>query len=70
LTISIALTALMIKIFPASSIKLDAIALILAVPLTYYKVFKRNFIVHNATELLIYPGLAVLFVTMLIDNNN
>ena len=65
LTVSIALTALMTKMFPQSAIKLEVIALILAVPLTFYKIFKRNFIVHNATELLIYPGLAAMFVPIL-----
>ena len=29
------------------------------------KVFKRNIIIHNATELLIYPGIAAIFVPLL-----
>ena len=29
------------------------------------KVFKRNFFVHNATELFIYPGIAAVFVPLL-----
>lgn len=41
------------------------IALVLAIPLAIFKVFKRNLIVHNITELLIYPGIAALFVTLL-----
>ncbi len=41
------------------------IALAIALPLTYLKIFKRNFIVHNATELLIYPGIAAVFVPIL-----
>jgi len=65
LTIAIALTALMTKLFPQSGIRIDAIALIIAIPLTFYKIFKRNMIVHNATELLIYPGLAAIFVPIL-----
>jgi presenilin-like A22 family membrane protease len=65
LTISIALTALLTKLFPGSMIKLDIVALILAVPLTFYKIFKRNIIVHNATELVIYPGLAAIFVPIM-----
>jgi presenilin-like A22 family membrane protease len=65
LTISIALTALLMKIFPESMIRLDAVAMILAVPLTFYKIFKRDVIVHNATELLVYPGLAVIFIPIL-----
>lgn len=65
LTVSIALTALLTKIFPSSNVRFDTIALILAIPLTFYKIFKRDFIVHNATELLIYPGLAAMFVPIL-----
>ena len=41
------------------------IALLIALPLAYFKVFKRNIIVHNLTELLIYPGLAAIFVPLL-----
>jgi presenilin-like A22 family membrane protease len=65
ITVSIALTALLNRAFPHSIIKLEIIALALAIPLTFYKVFKRNFIIHNTTELLIYPGLAALFVPIL-----
>jgi len=38
------------------------IALGLGVILSYFKVFKRDLIIHNATELLVYPGIAVIFV--------
>ena len=65
LTLSISLTAVLGKIFPSSGIRLDAVALILAIPLTFYKVFKRDILVHNTTELLIYPGLAAVFVPIL-----
>ena len=41
------------------------IALAIALPLAIYKIFKRNLIVHNATELLIYPGIAVVFIPLL-----
>lgn len=44
---------------------LSILAVVLAVPLTFYKVFERNVIVHNLTELLIYPGIAVVFVPIL-----
>lgn len=64
-TISIALNAILMQLFPEAKISLDIIALALAIPLTIYKIFKRNLIVHNATELLIYPGLAALFVPIL-----
>ena len=38
------------------------LALVLALPLALIKVFKRDIIVHNLTELLIYPGIAAVFV--------
>lgn len=40
------------------------IALLVALPLAYLKVFKRNLIVHNITELLIYPGIAAIFIPL------
>jgi len=41
------------------------IALAIAIPLAYIKVFQRHIIVHNLTELLIYPGIAAIFVPLL-----
>ncbi len=41
------------------------IALAIALPLAYIKIYKRNFLVHNFTELLIYPGIAAVFVPIL-----
>jgi len=41
-----------------------SIALALALTLTYFKIVQRNLIIHNITELLIYPGLAAIFVPM------
>ena len=38
---------------------------VLASCLAALKVFKRNFIVHNATEIFIYPGIASVFVPLL-----
>ncbi len=40
-------------------------ALLLALFLAFIKIFKRNFLVHNITELLIYPGIATFFVPIL-----
>ncbi len=36
-----------------------------ALPLAFFKVFKRNLLVHNITELLVYPGIASIFVPIL-----
>lgn len=38
------------------------ISLIIALVLAYYKVFKRDILVHNFTELFIYPGVAAALV--------
>jgi len=41
------------------------IPLIITLPLALVKIFGRNFIVHNITELFIYPGIAAVFVSIL-----
>ena len=41
------------------------IAVIIGIPLAYIKIFKRNVLIHNLTELLIYPGIAAVFVPIL-----
>src|SRR3989344_672813 len=41
------------------------LAFIISLPLAILKVFKRNIIVHNLTELLIYPVVASLFIPIL-----
>ncbi|MDD5012581.1 MAG: presenilin family intramembrane aspartyl protease [Candidatus Nanoarchaeia archaeon] len=38
---------------------------IISISLAFLKVFGKNFIVHNFTELLIYPGIATIFVPIL-----
>ena len=43
----------------------STIALIIAIPLTISKVYGRDIIIHNLTELLIYPGIASVFVPLL-----
>lgn len=41
------------------------IALVFAVPLAIWKIYGRNFLIHNFSELLIYPGIAAVFVPLL-----
>lgn len=41
------------------------LSLILAILLASLKIFGRNFLIHNFTELLIYPGIAAIFVPLL-----
>jgi len=64
-TLTISLNGLLYKALPPVGIDLIWIAVIIALPLAFYKIFKRNLIVHNLTELLIYPGLAAIFVPLL-----
>jgi presenilin-like A22 family membrane protease len=45
-------------------------AIAVSLILSFIKIFKRNFIVHNLTELLIYPGIAVIFVSILFFPQN
>ena len=41
------------------------IALLIALPFAIIKIFRRDMIIHNFTELLIYPGIAAVFVPIL-----
>ncbi len=43
----------------------STIAIIIALPLAYVKIFKNSFFVHNLTELLVYPGIAAVLVPIL-----
>lgn len=38
---------------------------LIALPLAFFKIFARNIKIHNLTELIIYPGVAALFVPIL-----
>ena len=40
-------------------------SLIISLPLAFIKIYKTNFLIHNATELFIYPGIAAVFVPIL-----
>lgn len=60
LGIALGLNAFIIKI-PYSAL----IALAVAVPLGIIKIFQRNIIVHNLTEIIIYPGIASVFIPIL-----
>ncbi|MEK6926927.1 MAG: presenilin family intramembrane aspartyl protease [Nanoarchaeota archaeon] len=41
------------------------LAIILALIFAYFKIFKRDILAHNFSELLIYPGISALFVPIL-----
>ncbi len=59
LAIGIAVNSI-IDYIPYSSV----ISLAVSIPLSFFKVFKRNLLVHNLTELIIYPGIAAIFVAL------
>jgi len=40
-------------------------AIIITLPLAFIKIFHPNFFTHNITEILIYPGIAAIFVPIL-----
>ena len=63
-TLAIALT-LNVLFFKFNLSYAYIIALLIALPLAYFKLFKRNFLIHNLTELMIYPGIAAVFVPIL-----
>jgi len=70
-TISIAIT--LSAIFSLSGLssyvskiwKLDFIAIVIAIIIASFKIFKPNFLTYNLAEILVYPGLAAVFVPIL-----
>ena len=54
-----------VELFGKSFSLAEVIAVPLAIFFVYFKIFKRNFIAHNVSELFIYPGLAVIFLPLL-----
>ncbi len=61
----ITFNAIFPKEFLSNSLYFTIPALALALFLSFIKIFRRNFFVHNFTELLIYPGIATIFVPIL-----
>lgn len=61
IALGITIHSLIKNVFASASL----IALIIAIPLAIMKIFRPNKIIHNATELLIYPGIAAVFVPIL-----
>jgi presenilin-like A22 family membrane protease len=40
----------------------EIFALVMAIALAYFKIYRRNIILHNLTEIFVYPGIMVLFL--------
>ncbi len=43
----------------------EYIAIAISIPLAYFKIFKPHILIHNLTELMVYPGIAAVFVSIL-----
>ena len=61
LALGIAFTAFLKSYFSNAHL----VALLIAIPFAYFKIRRPNVYVHNFTELLIYPGIAAVFVGIL-----
>ena len=61
IAIAVSLNAIAI-ILNLSLPHISILALIIALPLAFYKVFRRHILIHNLTELAIYPGIAAILV--------
>ncbi|MCK5107159.1 MAG: hypothetical protein KAQ83_00350 [Nanoarchaeota archaeon] len=48
-----------------NSVLMETVAITFAIILTLFKLFRRNFLIHNSTEILIYGGISAIFVPML-----
>lgn len=64
LVVMIALGISLTSVLPKGEF-IPIIALIFVFPLAILKTFKQNLLVHNLTELFIYPGIAAVFVPLL-----
>lgn len=62
IALGVAINAILLRLNIGYS---QLVSLLIALTLTYFKVFKRDLIIHNLTELLIYPGIAAIFVLLL-----
>lgn len=60
----VALGIFFVSFFPNQKY-ISFLALVFALPLALSKIYKRNFLVHNLTELVIYPSIATIFVPLL-----
>lgn len=70
IVVIIALSISILSFFPSSTLLFVVIALVIAIPLAFIKIYKQNFFIHNLTELFIYPGIAAVFVSLLTSPEN
>src|SRR3990167_1218258 len=65
IVVVIALSVSFLSIFSKFVSYALVISSVLAFALAIFKIYGRNFFVHNITELFIYPGIAAIFVPLL-----
>lgn len=63
--VTILALALSLNAFLVTIVYSSIIAVVISTILAFFKIYKRNIILHNITELLIYPGIAVVLIPML-----
>ena len=63
--VAVALSISLLSIFSWFVNYAIILSVVIALPLALIKIYGRNFLVHNFTELLIYPGIASVFVPIL-----
>ncbi|MDE1849006.1 MAG: hypothetical protein KGH55_03160 [Nanoarchaeota archaeon] len=69
IVVTIALAVSLISFLPQAVIFIIS-ALAVSAVLAFFKIYRQNFVVHNVTELLIYPGIAAIFVALLSNPSN
>lgn len=69
IVVIIALATSLISFLPQSTTFL-VIAISISVILAFFKIYRRNFLIHNLTELFIYPGIGSVFVALLSSTGN
>jgi len=65
LALAISINAILKTSYFLFPISYSLAALAIAIPLAFLKIFRPNMYIHNGTELLIYPGIAAVFVPIL-----
>jgi presenilin-like A22 family membrane protease len=71
ISLGITLYPLLQKFIPHTQlITIQIATLMIALPLAFFKIIKPNIYIHNATELLIYPGIAIIIVSLIYSPAN
>lgn len=63
--VTIALGIAILTVIPQDWRYASLVAFLIALPLSFMKIYRQKIMVHNFTELFIYPGIAAVFVPLL-----